>query len=117
MSDITSFVVHLPGKPEHRDELETRLLDVLERMSEEPDFINTYLHRAADDPDTLVLYETWACSAEHFRAHHLGRPYRQAYEAVLPQLLARDRTIEFLTPVRTYERGALSASLAAVRPS
>jgi hypothetical protein len=36
---------------------------------------------------------------------------------VLPQLLARDRTIDFLTPVRTYERSALSASPAAVRPS
>ncbi|SPB18609.1 hypothetical protein NOV72_05809 [Caballeronia novacaledonica] len=111
--DITSFVVHLPGKPEHREELETRLLEVLERMSEEPDFINTYLHRAADDPDTLVLYETWACSAEHFRAHHLGRPYRQMYEAVLPRLLARERTIEFLTPLRSY----VSASPAAVRPN
>ncbi|SAL62635.1 Antibiotic biosynthesis monooxygenase [Caballeronia peredens] len=104
MSDIVSFVVRLPGKPEHREELETRLLDVLERMSDEPDFINTYVHRAAGDPDTLVLYETWACSAEYFRAHHLSRPYRQAYEAELPRMLARERTIDFLEPLRSYEK-------------
>lgn len=104
MSDMTSIVVHLPGKPEHRDELETRLLDVLDRMSREPDFVSTYLHRATGDPDTLVLYETWDCTPEHFRAHHLERSYRQEYEAMLPRLLARERRIEFLEPVRTYTK-------------
>jgi quinol monooxygenase YgiN len=102
MSETTSFIVHLPGKPEHREELESRLLEVLDRMSEEPDFINTYLHRHADEPDTLVLYETWACSREHFLENHLSRPYRKEYEAALPRLLARARTLEFLDPVRGY---------------
>lgn len=104
MSEVIAFVVRLPGKPEHRDELETRLLEVLDAMSHEPDFVNTYLHRSVEDPDTLVLYETWACSAEYFRAHHLKLPYRQAYEAVLPSLLKRERSIEFLTLQKGYER-------------
>ncbi|MEM5428791.1 putative quinol monooxygenase [Cupriavidus oxalaticus] len=102
MTQNISFIVHLPGKPEHREELEARLLTVLDAMSEEPDFINTYLHRSAEDDDTLVLYETWACSREHFLSHHLSRPYRQSYEAALPGLLKAQRTIEFLTPVREY---------------
>ena len=41
MSETISFIVHLPGKPEHREELESKLLDVLERMTEEPDFVDT----------------------------------------------------------------------------
>jgi quinol monooxygenase YgiN len=102
MSETISFIVHLPGKPEHREELESKLLDVLERMTEEPDFVNTSLHRSKAEPDTLVVYETWACSPEYFRSHHLGLPYRQAYEAALPKLLSRERTIEFLEPLRTY---------------
>ncbi|SAK97965.1 Antibiotic biosynthesis monooxygenase [Caballeronia catudaia] len=106
MSDKTSFIVHLPGKPEHREELETKLIAVLDRMAEEPDFINTYLHRSADDPDTLVLYETWACSREHFQSHHLSAPYRREYEAALPVLLKRARTLEFLEPVRGYVKEA-----------
>jgi quinol monooxygenase YgiN len=106
MTERTAFIVHLPGKPERREELETRLLEVLDAMSEEPDFINTYLHRSADEPDTLVLYETWACSREYFMSHHLNRPYRKAYEAVLPELLARWRTLEFLDTQRIYEKGA-----------
>ncbi|MGO4330332.1 putative quinol monooxygenase [Cupriavidus sp. 2TAF22] len=102
MSDVTAFIVHLPGKPEHREEIEEKLLHVLEEMSKEPDFINTYLHRSVEDPDTLVLYETWACSEHYFKSHHLSRPYRQAYEAALPRLLKAARTLEFLTPVRSY---------------
>jgi quinol monooxygenase YgiN len=102
MTDKVAFIVHLPGKPEHREELESKLLVVLDAMSKEPDFINTYLHRDLDDPDTLVLYESWACSREHFIAHHLKAPYRKAYEARLPEMLKAKRTLEFLNPVRTY---------------
>ena len=103
MSEVITFIVRLPGKPEHRATLETELLKVLDTMADEPDFINTYLHRSAEDPDTLLVYETWACSWEYFRTHHLGKPYRQAYEAVLPALLKQERTIELLTaPIRTY---------------
>lgn len=106
MTERTAFIVHLPGKPERREELETRLLEVLDAMSQEPDFISTYLHRSAEEPDTLVLYETWACSREYFLSHHLNRPYRKAYEAVLPELLTRWRTLEFLDTQRIYERDA-----------
>jgi quinol monooxygenase YgiN len=106
MSDLTAFIVHLPGKPEHRAEIEEKLLHVLEQMSKEPDFINTYLNRSVADPDTLVLYETWACSEDYFRQHHLNLPYRRAYEAALPRLLKAERTLEFLTPVRGYTRDA-----------
>jgi len=102
MSETIAFVVHLPGRPEHRDELEARLFQVLDAMASEPDFVNAWAHRASEDPDTIVIYETWACSREHFLAHHLGKDYRQEYEAALPRLLGRERRIEFLTPLRGY---------------
>ena len=41
-------------------------------------------------PGVLPLRITWVL------------PYRQAYEAALPKLLSRERTIEFLEPLRTY---------------
>jgi len=102
MTQTISFVVHLPGNPERREELEAKLVEVLDRMAEDSDFVNTWLHRSVDDPDTLVLYETWACSRQRFEQHHLKQPYRRAYEAALPELLARERTIEFLDPIRAY---------------
>jgi len=109
MNQSIAFIVHLPGKPERRAELESRLLDVLEQMSKEPDFTNTYLHRSLEDPDTLVLYENWACSEQHFRDHHLKASYRRDYEAVLADLLKAPRTPEFLTP-------AMSRLVPACRP-
>ncbi|HTJ91755.1 MAG TPA: antibiotic biosynthesis monooxygenase [Pararobbsia sp.] len=103
MTQPISFVVYLPGQPEKRDELFASLETVLDAMSHEPDFVNTYLHRAADDPDTLVLYETWACSAEYFVSHHLSKPYRADYERKLGDLLKSERRIEWLEPVKAYE--------------
>jgi len=103
MTQPVSFVVHLPLKPEHREAFEPQLIAVLEQMSEEPDFIDARLHRSQDDPDTYVVYETWACTREHFVDYHLKRPYRRRFEAALSQRLRRLRTVEFLGPVRSFE--------------
>jgi quinol monooxygenase YgiN len=102
MGDTVSFIVHLPTKPEHRVRMRSMLMNVLDNMAREPDFINTWVHEDLDDPDTLVLYETWACSREHFIAHQLARPYRQEYEAALPELLSARRRIDFLKGLKAY---------------
>jgi quinol monooxygenase YgiN len=104
MTQNISFIVHLPGKPEAREELYSSLVKVLDEMSNEPDFVNTYLHRSTGDPDTLVLYETWACSAEYFVEHHLKKSYRVDYEGKLKTLLKAERRFEWLEPVRGYEQ-------------
>ncbi|KAB0495744.1 putative quinol monooxygenase [Pseudomonas vancouverensis] len=102
MSDQVAFVVYLPAKPARFAETKERLLDVVHRMSAEPDFVNTWVHQLQDEPNTLVLYETWNCSKEDFIARHLNKPYRQAYEALLPELLASERRIEFLHVIESY---------------
>ncbi|MEM5438660.1 putative quinol monooxygenase [Paraburkholderia diazotrophica] len=94
MTQNISFIVHLPGKPEAREELYSSFIKVLDEMSNEPDFVNTYLHRSADNADTLVLYETWACSAQYFVDHHLKKPYQLDYESKLKGLLKSKRTFE-----------------------
>ncbi|MGE8063706.1 putative quinol monooxygenase [Pseudomonas sp. NPDC089569] len=102
MSEQVAFIVYLPAKPQHFAEARERLLDVVHQMSAEPDFVNTWVHQLQDDPNTLVLYETWNCSKEDFIARHLNKPYRQDYERRLPQLLASDRRIEFLEVIGSY---------------
>ncbi|MFJ2690404.1 putative quinol monooxygenase [Pseudomonas sp. NPDC087336] len=102
MSDQVAFIVYLPAKPERFAETRQRLLDVVHQMSAEPDFINTWVHQLQDEPNTLVLYETWNCSKEDFIARHLSKPYRQEYEKLLPQLLASERRIEFLDVIESY---------------
>jgi quinol monooxygenase YgiN len=102
MSDQVAFIVYLPAKPERFAEMKERLLDVVHQMSAEPDFINTWVHQLQDDPNTLVLYETWNCSKDDFITRHLNKPYRQAYEQLLPQLLVSERRIEFLDVIKSY---------------
>ena len=102
MSDQVAFIVYLPAKPERFAETRERLLDVVHLMSAELDFVNTWVHQLQDDPNTLVLYETWNCSKEDFITRHLSKPYRQAYEQRLPELLARERRIAFLEVIKSY---------------
>ncbi len=102
MSDTVSFVVTLSAKPETSARMRELLFDVVNAMAKEPDFINTWVHEDLNDPNTVVLYETWACSKEEFLARHLSKPYRQSYEAVLPDLLAKPRTIDFMKIIAAY---------------
>ncbi|AWY43989.1 antibiotic biosynthesis monooxygenase [Pseudomonas putida] len=102
MSDQVAFIVYLPSKPERLAETRERLLDIVHQMSAEPDFVNTWVHQLQDEPNTLVLYETWNCSKEDFIARHLNKPYRQEYERLLPELLASERRIEFLEVIESY---------------
>jgi len=79
------------------------MMDVVTSMSAEPDFISATVHEKLDDPNTFVIYETWACSREEFLSRHLGRPYRSAYEEQLPSMLSGERQIQFLKPVHALE--------------
>ena len=110
MSETIAFIVRLPARHAHVRELEHAVLGILDAMSGEPDFVTTYLNQAPDDPDTFVLYEVWACSREHFLQHHLGKPYRQAFEAQLPQWLRAERSIEFLDLRRSYHAAPAKAA-------
>ncbi|MBI3348092.1 MAG: antibiotic biosynthesis monooxygenase [Burkholderiales bacterium] len=97
-----SFVVHLPFKPERTAQGRQMVMDIVREMSREPEFINTWINEMQDEPDTLVLYETWACSRDDFIARQLPKPYRVAYEAQLPALLSGERHILFLTPLAGF---------------
>jgi quinol monooxygenase YgiN len=102
MSDTVAFVVRLPAKPETSARMREMLMQVVTAMSREPDFINTWVHEDLNDPHTVILYETWACSREYFIEHHLKKPYRQEYEAALPDLLAEPRTITFMNTIASF---------------
>ncbi|AMB87617.1 oxidoreductase [Pseudomonas agarici] len=104
MSDRISFIVRLPAKPGHVEELKKGLLFVTDQMANEPDFVTTWIHHPVDDPDTIVLYETWDCSMEYFMSHHMKASYRADYEAVLSKVLRTERSFEFLVPFKEYPK-------------
>lgn len=72
---------------------------VLDAMRHEPSFINCVLHRDPENPSRLMLYETWA-DLDDLRGAQMQRPYRAAYEARLPTLLAEPRAVRLWQPLR-----------------
>ncbi len=73
--------------------------EVNEAMRHEPTFVNTVLHRSADDPGLFMLHETWQ-NREDFFAVQMRRPYRAKYEARLPELLRAPREMQVFEPLR-----------------
>jgi len=89
--------VFLPVKPEARETFRKMLSEIGEHIAREPNFVSALIHEDMDDPDTIVLYETWVGGREDL-LEQLTRPYRQAYEAALPAMMKSERRIVFLHP-------------------
>ncbi len=73
---------------------------VNDAMRHEPTFVNTVLHRSADDPALFMLHETWL-DQEDFFTVQMKRSYRAEYEARLPALLRKPRTMQVFEPLRS----------------
>lgn len=69
-------------------------------MRHEPTFVNTVLHRSAEDPTLFMLYETWVDREDFFNVQ-MKRSYREAYEARLPALLRQPREMKVFEPLRS----------------
>jgi len=72
---------------------------VLDAMRHETTFINTILHRDAEDPTRFMLYETWADRDDFFDIQ-MKKSYRSDYERILPSLLRAPREITFFEALR-----------------
>ena len=77
---------------------------VNDAMRHEDTFVNTTLHRSADDPALFMLYETWL-DREDFFSVQMKRPYRSEYEARLPALLRWPREMQVFEALRSDAPG------------
>ena len=78
---------------------------VLNAMRLEPMFREAILHCDAEADNRFMLYETWEDHDDVLKVQ-LHRPYRQAWHAALPSLLAEDRDITIWQPLRADRAGA-----------
>jgi quinol monooxygenase YgiN len=95
-----TLLVDIPLKPGRADEFMALLNDVFEAMKVEETFVSATALRRAEDPDTVLLYENWI-DRDNFLSVQLKRPYRDRYEARLPELLRSPRNLSFLEPIRS----------------
>ena len=94
-----TILVSIQLKPGRADEFLALLNDVFDAMKVEDTFVNATALRSADDPDTIMLVETWL-DRDNFMSVQLKRPYREQYEARLPELLRTPRMLSFYEPIR-----------------
>ena len=81
-----------------------------EEMRHEPTFVNTVLHRSAEDPGLFMLHETWRDRADFFSVQ-MKQPYRARYEARLPDLLRAPREMQVFLPLRADSGAAADGTL------
>jgi quinol monooxygenase YgiN len=72
---------------------------VLDAMRSEPMFHEAMLHRDPASDCRFMLYETWEDHDDVLNVQ-LHRPYRRAWHAALPVLLAEDRDITIWQTLR-----------------
>lgn len=86
-------------RPGYAKEFLALLEDVIKPMQREDTFIDVVALQSQDDPDSIVLYETWL-DRHDFETVQRKRTYRHAYEERLPQILREPRTIAYFDTVR-----------------
>ncbi len=84
----------------HEDEVVQGLREVAAQTHEEPGCLLYALHRAADDPEKIVLIERW--ESRDALQEHLGKPYIQEL-AQRADLLAEPLQVSFLEPLPAGE--------------
>lgn len=80
-------------RPEHKDEAESALRELMAGTHAEPGCVFMELTVAADDPDTWVMFEKFRSKAaweEHMRTDHVVRG-----NAVLSDLLRAPTELQF----------------------
>ncbi len=100
-------LVTVPIKPGREDDDLALANAVSDDMRHETNFVNTLLHRSADDLALFMRYETWRDRDDCF-AVPIKRPYRTDYEAKLPGLpRAPRRMVVFETLRRDRSEGVV----------
>ncbi|WP_105414797.1 putative quinol monooxygenase [Neorhizobium sp. T25_27] len=94
-----TYVIRFDILPAQRDRFMTLLNGVLDAMRHEPMFHNAVLHADPGNENHVMLYETWEDHQDVLDVQ-LQRPYREAWHAALPDLLASPREISVWRPLR-----------------
>src|SRR5258708_13023039 len=81
-----TILVSIPLKPGCAKEFLALLDDLFAAMHSEPTFVNATALQSTNDPDTIVLCETWL-DVDNFSTLQMNRPYRAASAAPLPHIV------------------------------
>ncbi|WP_366248783.1 antibiotic biosynthesis monooxygenase [Terribacillus aidingensis] len=89
--------IRFKTKPGKKEEFRKELSSLIEEMSSEKAFISAIVSDDLDQPDDLIIYETWQGTRDSWLAEEFVKPYRKNYEGRLGDLIV-DRSVSWLQP-------------------
>ncbi len=98
-----TYLIHFRVKQDARERFLSLLDGVLDAMRDEANFVSATLHGDPDDPNHVLLHETWRDHQDVLDVQ-IHRPYRAEWHAALPDLLAAPRDISMWTTLRSDQR-------------
>ncbi|WP_433615149.1 antibiotic biosynthesis monooxygenase family protein [Paenibacillus cellulositrophicus] len=84
-------------KPGKKEGFRRELYSLIEEMSSERAFISAIVSDDLDQPDDLIIYETWQGTRDRWLAEEFIKPYRKDYERTLGDFIV-DRSVSWLQP-------------------
>ncbi|QQZ07633.1 putative quinol monooxygenase [Heyndrickxia vini] len=93
--------IRFKAKPGKKEEFRKELFSLIEEMSSEKAFISAIVSDDLDQPDDLIIYETWQGTRDSWLAEEFIKPYRKDYEGTLGDLIV-DRSVSWLQPNREW---------------
>ncbi|AZN43794.1 antibiotic biosynthesis monooxygenase [Paenibacillus albus] len=96
-NQLIQLNIRFKAKPGKRDEFRKELSSLIEEMSSEKAFISAIVSNDLDNPDDLIIYETWQGTRDSWLAEEFIKPYRKNYEETLGNLVI-DRSVSWLEP-------------------
>lgn len=100
-----TYLIKFDVVPDQRGRFLALLDGVIDAMRDEPMFHHAALSVDPDDENRLMLHETWE-DHDDVVTVQLQRPYRQAFHAALPEVLATPREVSVWHPRRVDRGGA-----------
>ena len=98
-----TYAIRFTVRPAERERFARLLGGVLDAMRHEATFVDAMLHDNPEDPCDVLLVETWE-DHDDVVSVQLGRAYREAWHAALPELLERPREVSVWTRTRSDRR-------------
>jgi quinol monooxygenase YgiN len=93
--------IRFKAKPGKKEEFRKELFSLIEEMSSEKAFISAIVSDDLDQPNDLIIYETWQGTRDSWLAEEFIKPYRKNYEGTLGDLIV-DRSVTWLQPNREW---------------
>lgn len=100
----TTIIVRFPVKPEKNEEFQVELHKLLEGLQKEDTFLEARVHYTLDEPNIIILYETYRESRESFLKRVPKQPWFKAFLNKLPNLLQQERDVFWSQRTGLYDK-------------